>query len=173
MITDDLEQYDFVDDEYFEEAVELYSALVGSFMMNFSYLDHELNIAIANIINDRAHDVGYAIVERIMMRNKIELFYKLYSRLESATDNKTKSVLDKIRKDFEDMNEYRNQIAHANWQTINKEGEVRVKIVVDSKEGYIKFKKVKITPKDIKLKVEQIDELYDRLTDYTEKVMQF
>ncbi len=170
---DELDQYDYSDGEYLDKVVYRYSPLIGLFLINFSILEHELNLAIADIISDRAHETGFVIIEKLTTGNKIELFYKMYARLESFTNKKNKDVLNKIREQIESLNTFRNGIVHANWQSLSKDGFVRTKIVVDNQEGYVKFKKVQITPKIIRSKIKEIERLTDQIDEYKETAFQF
>ena len=77
---DELEQYAYPDGEYLEKAVDRYSAPIGLFLINFSSLEHELNITIADRVHDDAHEPGFAIIEKLTTSNKIDLFYKMYVR---------------------------------------------------------------------------------------------
>lgn len=169
---DELDQYDYIDGEYLEKVVDKYSPLIGLFLINFSILEHELNLAIADFISDRAHEKGFVIIEKLTTSNKIELFYKMYVRLESFKDKKNKDVLNKIRKKLESLNTFRNGIVHANWQSLSKDGFVRTKIVVDNQVGYVKFKKVQITPKIIRPKIKEIERLTDQIDKYKETAFQ-
>jgi len=171
-IFDGLEQYDFIDEEYLEKVVDKYSSLIGLFLINFSCLEHELNLAIADFFGDDYHETGYVIIEKLNTSNKIELFYKIYIRLESFKSKKTKNVLDKIRQKLELINTFRNSIVHANWQSLSKDGFVRTKIIVDNQEGYIKFKKVQITPKIIREKIKEIEKLVEKIDEYKETAFQ-
>ncbi|PIY72191.1 hypothetical protein COY87_02255 [Candidatus Roizmanbacteria bacterium CG_4_10_14_0_8_um_filter_33_9] len=170
---DELEQYDYSDGEYLEKVVDKYSPLVGLFLVNFSILEQDLNLAIADFMHDDCHETGFVIIEKLTTSNKIELFYKMYVRLESFKDKKNKEVLDKIKKQLETLNSFRNNIVHANWQSLTKGGFVRTKIVVDNQEGYVKFKKVKITPKIIRQKIKEIEKLINQIDKYKENAFQF
>lgn len=170
---DELEQYAYPDSEYIEKAADKYSSPIGSFLINFSILEHELNIAIAEFIHDDAHETGFVILEKLTTSNKIDLFYKMYVRLESFKEKKNKDVLNKIREQLESLNTFRNNIVHANWQSLTKNGFVWTKIVVDNQEGYVKFRKVQITPKIIRQKIKEIDKLIDLIDNYGETAFQF
>ncbi len=170
---DELEQYAYPDSEHIEKAVDRYSPPIGLFLINFSILEHELNIAIAEFIHDDAHETGFVILEKLTTSNKIDLFYKIYVRLESFKDKKNKDVLNKIREQLEQLNTFRNNIVHANWQSLTKDGFVWTKIVVDSQEGYVKFRKIQITPKIIKQKIREIEKLTDLIDNYKETAFQF
>lgn len=170
---DELEQYDYTDGEYLEKVIDKYTVLIGLFLVNFSILEQELNLALVDFISDSAHEKGFIVIEKLTTRNKIELFYKMYVRLESFKDKKSKEILDRIRKQFEALNSFRNNIVHANWQSLTKDGFVRTKIVVDNQEGYVKFKKVEITPKIIRQKIKEIEKLIDQIDEYKETALQF
>lgn len=170
---DELDQYDFFDGECLDKVVDKYAPLIGLFLINFSILERDLNVAIADSVFDDCHELGYVIIENLTVSNKIELFYKMYIRLESFKDKKNKDTLYKIREQLKTLNSFRNDIVHANWQTLTKDGFVRTKIVVDNQEGYVKFKKVKITPKIIREKIKEVDELANEIFEYTEIALQF
>jgi len=169
---DELEQYDFLDEEYLEKVVDKYSPLVGLFLINFSCLEHELNLAIADIFEDDYHETGYVIIENLTTRNKIDLFYKRYVRLESFKDKKSKDILIKIRERLVSINTFRNSIVHAKWQSLSKDGFVRTKIIVDNQEGYVKFKKIQISLKIIREKTKEIDKLIEKIDEYKETAFQ-
>ena len=170
---DELEQYANPDSEYIEKAADRYSSPMGLFLINFSILEHDLNIAIAEFLHDDAHETGFVILEKLTTSNKIDLFYKMYIRLESFKEKKNKEMLNKIREQLESLNTFRNNIVHANWQSLTKDGFVWTKIVVDNQEGYVKFRKVQITPKIIRQKIREIEKLVDLIDNYKETAFQF
>lgn len=170
---DELDQYDFSDGEYLEKVADKFSPLVGQFLISFSILEQELNIAIADFLHDDCHETGFVIVEKLTTRNKIDLFYKMYVRLESFNNKKHNAILDQLRNLLNELNSFRNNVVHANWQSLTKEGYVRVKIVVDTDEGYVKFKKVPMTPKTIKQKIIEIDKLSEKISEYKDNAFQF
>ena len=117
---EELEQYDFLDNDYLERVIDNYSYLIGKFLVRFSCLEHELNLAVADIIQSRTHETGYVVIEKLTIKNKIELFYKMYIRFESFKDKKSKQVLYQIREQLETVNNFRNSIVHANWSSLAK-----------------------------------------------------
>jgi hypothetical protein len=167
---DELKQYDFPDGEYLERVVDKLTPLIGLFLVKFSYLEHDLNLAIADIFGDDYHATGFVVIEKLTMANKIDMFNKMYANLEFCTDQKSKTVLNTIRDDISTLNTFRNNIVHANWQTLTKAGFVRSKIVVDNQDGLVKFKNVEMQPKIIRQMIRKIDKLLDHLYDYKEKV---
>lgn len=169
-----LEQYDYINDDYFEKAIGRYSSIIGEFFMNFSYLEHELEIAIADIVSTRSHDLGYLFITKIdRMSDKIDLFYKYYKMFEHHCTNTKRTNLKEIVDMLISISEFRNNLAHAKWQSIQKDGTVRVKIKNDKTTGVIKFKNVVIKPKDIRVKIQEIDQLLYKIDVYREKISQF
>jgi len=170
---EELEQYDYSDGEYIEKVLSKYSPLIGLFLINFSALEQDLNLAIADFVHDDSNELGFVIIEKLSMSNKIELFYKMYIRLESFKKKGNIKILANIRLQFENLNLFRNSLVHANWQSLTKDGSVRTKIVVDNQEGYVKFRKVSITTRVIRQKLKEIDKLIEQLDKYTETAFQF
>ena len=82
-------------------------------------------------------------------------------------------MLDGIRKQLDGVNIFRNKVVHANWQSLTKEGYVRTKIIVDTEEGYVKFKKALITPKIIRQKIKEVYKLLDEIEEYKEQAFNF
>lgn len=169
-----LEQYDYSSNDYLEDVVDDYSPLIGLFLIRFSELEHELNYGIAEILHSRTHEVGYVVIGNLTTRNKIELFYKFFLRLVSVTErSKLKVKLGLIKRELEELNNFRNKLVHADWLTLNKEGSVRTKIVVDNKEGFVVFKRVKILPRTIRKKIKEIEKLTRALEEFVEVSQQF
>lgn len=165
-----LEQYDYVDTEHIERIENMYGLRIGLFLIRFSFLEHNLNLVIAEVINDHAHDMGYQIIENLSFNNRIELFYKLYLQLTSFTDKKYLPLLRSIKGNLNSLNAFRNTLAHANWSTITKEGYVRIKIITDSDDGFIKFKTVKITIKQIRQNINQLTSVERDMDKFIERI---
>ncbi len=170
---EELDQYDYSDGEYLDTAASRYTSLIGSFLLNYSILEQDLNLAIADFVHDDSNELGYVIVEKLSVSNKIDLFYKMYVRLESFKETKNKNILDKIRGQLEGLNSFRNNLVHANWQSLTKEGYVRTRIVVDNQEGYVKFIRIQITPIIIRKKIKEIVKLSEQIDDYKESAFNF
>ena len=167
---EELEQIDYLENAYLERVIGTYSRLIGLFLIKFSYLEHEINVAIADFIHDDAHDTGYIIIERLTVGNKIDLFYRLYLQLSALTNKKYQDRLLKIKKQLEEINSFRNNIVHANWQSLTKDRFVRTKILTDPDEGRVKFRKIKMDTELIKSKIRKIDSLINRIDNYIEKI---
>jgi len=135
---EELDQFDYISGEYIEK-VDIfidYSYALGEFIITFSNLDHEINIAIADIFADDAHYFGYLIIEKLSFVNKIDLFYKLYLGLAHHTSPKNKKMLQKIKADLMEINTFRNNIIHANWTTLTKDKFVRTKLSLATTTGW-------------------------------------
>ena len=166
IIKEDLEQEDYYEEEYIEKASEKYSKLIGEFIIKFSGLEHEMNVAIAEAFFDDDHDTGYTVIEKLSFFDKVDLFYKMYLKRAYHNDEGNISKLKKIKTKFEEINAFRNKVVHANWSTLTKEGFVRTKITVDNADGIVKFIKVKILPKNIREFIKKIDSLINQLDNY-------
>ena len=165
-IKEDLEQYDYYDNDYIEKVSGKYSKLIGEFIIEFSRLESELNIAIAEAFFDDDHDTGYTILAKLDFSDKTDLFYKMYLKIATATENNKLSPLKKIKKQLIEISEFRNKLAHANWSTLTKDGFVRTKITVDNSDGFVRFVKVKILPGNIQEFIDKIDSLIDQIDGY-------
>ncbi len=168
-----LEQYDFVNDEYMEDKKYDYAYLLGLFIIKFSNLEHELNISIANLINEHTHDMGYSIIEWLTFSNKLDIFTKLSKKYISILD-KDKKVLEKFKdivKNIKEISEYRNILAHVNWTSTKKWWFVRIKIISDKEDWFVSFKYIKVLPRNIKWKITKIDNILEKLYWINEKII--
>lgn len=91
-----LSQYDYIEDEFYDKALRTYSTAIGEFFMEYSALEHELNVTIAEIINSRTHEIGYKIMETMNMRPKIDLFYRLYNSMGNITGSNKQAKLKEV-----------------------------------------------------------------------------
>ena len=168
-----LEQLDYFEDDYIDKVFDKYSKFVGQFLIEFSRLEHEFNLVIADFFGDDYHETGYIVIKRLMFSNKIELFHDLYLRpISYSKDNKKKQEkLLNIKKRLESINDFRNCVAHANWSSLNKNGFVRTKIITDYKvDGAVKFRRTKITIKIIKKNIVEINKLINNIEGFKERV---
>jgi len=172
---EELEQYDSWDDEVMDKKEERYAYCIGSFLIRFSNLEHSLDIELANLINDRSHDDGYIIIKDLELFEKIELYYNLaFVRANLAEKRKALKLkqLGTIRKQLEELAMLRNKIAHAKWNTLDKDGFVRVDTKTNKENGLIKFRKFKITPTIMKQSMLDIANLDEKLSAFTDNIWQ-
>jgi hypothetical protein len=172
---ENLDQYDYSDEDLMIKKEKKYASLIGSFLIWFSNLEHNLNIGLADLISERSHEDGYVIIKDMGMFQKIELFYNLaFPRVNFAEKRKAQKLkqLPLIRRQLEELNTFRNKVAHAKWNTLDKEGYVRVEMITDKENGFIKFKKFKISPEIIKGKLKEIVVLENKLYDFIENIWQ-
>ena len=163
---EELEQYDYFASDHINKVSGDYAPLLGLFIINFSILEDLLNSAIADSVNDRTHHFGFIIIERLTIKNKIDLFYNLNLLCESYSDSNKKEKLNDIKNKCLALNTFRNNIAHANWHSLADNGYVRTKIVVDNEDGFVKFRRLQITPKIIEQKLKELDDLIDLIDCY-------
>jgi hypothetical protein len=171
-----LEQYDSNwDDEVMVKKKERYAFYIGSFLICFSYLEHSLEIELANLINERSHDDGYILIKDLEMFEKIELYYNLaFPRVNFAEKRKALKLkqLGDIRKQLEELAVLRNKVAHAKWNTLDKDGFVRVDAKTNKQNGLINFRKFKITPIIIRQGMRDIENLAEKLSTFTDNIWQ-
>ena len=173
---EELEQYDSRwDDEIMEKKEKRYASHIGSFLIWFSNLEHSLDIELANLISERSHDDGYIIIKDLEMFEKIELYYNLaFPRVNFSEKRKVLKLkqLGTIRKKLEKLTILRNKIAHAKWNTLDKDGFVRVDTKTNKENGFIKFKKSKITPVIMRQGMRDIENLAEKISTFTDNIWQ-
>ena len=161
-----LEQFDFAGGDYVDKVARRYEARIGRFLMRFSELEHNLDIAIVEGVLDRAHSLGYLVIEGHTLNTKIELFRKLYQAYTKAVVPSRMKKLRGLVKRLHEARVFRNYVAHANWRTLERSGYVRTR--VGEKEGDVVFKKVRITPSSLEAwhrRIVRLDELLDEFID--------
>ena len=169
-VTEDMEQYDYIDTEYLDKHRRTYSPLIGSFLIDFSLLEHEIDIAIAEFVFDDAHEPGFLIISRLKTSDKIELLSKLYAAMAAGMGSKSIGALKKIKTRLTSATEFRNRLVHACWGTLSKGGLVRTKSTVDEQDGRVKFRKARISPAVIRSWDAKVNGLADHLTEYCDRV---
>jgi len=170
---EELEQYDGFSEDLMEKRCGDYAELIGSFLMEFSSLEHDLDVAIANLINERSHIQGYLVIKNLSVDEKIELLYTL--ALPNITSfskdvDYIKDELVDIRDKCKLINLLRNKIAHAKWYSLDEQGFVRVDIKTKKDDGFVRFKKYKITPKIIKIGIVAIRKWSNTLRNFNENI---
>ena len=171
-----LEQRDWLDTEFMEKHEKRYSRAIGSFLIHFGILEHSLDTAIAELIDQTGHHMGYLIIKKLTMKQKIDLFYDLGNSMVKIIGKHPKRRINKLKKvnhGLCELNTLRNKIAHAKWGSLDRDGYVRVEIQIDEDDGFIKFKKYKITPRMIGKAKTQIEKLSEKLDEIVENLYYF
>lgn len=168
-----LEQNDYFESEEIEREWQKYAKSIGEFLISFSILESRLNEIIITIINDRADDLGFQVIKYFKFRDKINFANESYMQAISWSpkNKKKKRIKDQwmiIVKKLEEMSEFRNKIAHANWATLKK-GFVRTSFSTNLEQGSITFKNIKMTPSVIRKFINQTDSLTDRISKFEEQ----
>ena len=177
-----LGQYDCSDDtevigefETIENQHAKYANSIGSFIISFSQLEDTVDNDLATAINERAHEPGYRIIKFLSFRDKINLLKDDYSShikyLESVLEkNRLLSELEIIYNKLCELSEFRNKVAHANWQSLDLAGFVRTKIIENKEDSGLQFVKIKMIPGVLVKFRKQNESLSNRLSSYREKV---
>lgn len=166
---EDLEQYDYYDSDYIETRRKLIAPLIGDFFISFSQFEHEINTSLAELIMHSSHDIGYVLIRNMEMMEKITVFTDLLYQYMSVVESKNKELLKVIKNSMIEIVEFRNKVAHANWNTLEKGDYVRVKIKPSKETGFITFTKEVLGPKVIKTFIKKIENTSDNLYSLLEK----
>lgn len=172
---EELEQYDYYDDEEIYKKWLLYSKSIGSFLISFSNLEYSLNQMVIKSLGDRADYDGIRIIKYLSFRDKLNFSNDQYTSMIHICINNKKTKASELKKlkmiidKLDEISIFRNKIAHANWMTLNKKGFVRV----DSREngvGGIIFQLIKITPEVINKFIRQADAMINRIDTFTNEI---
>jgi hypothetical protein len=164
--SESLEQYDLVYGDYIDKVARRYEARIGRLLIRFSEVEHTLDIAIAERISDRSHELGYMVLDGLNLNNKIELFRKLLHSYTQLLQPSRLKTFQSIVKKLHEARVFRNYVAHANWRTLERSGYVRTRVT--EKEGAILFKKVRITPSVLEAWCRRIERLDALLYEFVE-----
>jgi hypothetical protein len=164
---DELDQYYSFESDGWEDASSVgYPESIGNFLIQFSSFENKIDQWVADGISDRSHHEGYHVLHLLNISNKIDL-------LESMTIFLLTNYKPEMRSEFKDIicrmraiNSFRNRIAHANWVSLTKSGNVHTKTFIDKEEGLVRFQKIKITPTIINQNIQEIGILIERLHDF-------
>jgi len=129
-----IDQYDYVDTDYMDNNSDKYEHIIGRFLIDFSYLEHELNRLISEIINERTDAVGYIVTTKMSMLNKIDLLERFVNLEKFYGLKRPRRIVSLIPK-LKSINSFRNDIAHAHWSSTRPDGMTRVKVKVDRTNG--------------------------------------
>lgn len=138
--------------EQMEGKEDKYAKSIGSLMLSFSYLENSLNNNLATSINERSHEPGYRIIKYLNFKTKIGILnddYIFFIKIMLNSKKIKEKLLEQnkvIYTKLQELSQFRNKIAHADWTTLDKKGFVVTKIVEDEKQGGMYFKKTKMTP---------------------------
>lgn len=164
---EELDQFDYYDDDLVEESKNKYANIIGLFLIEFGQFEHNIDIEIADLITDDDQTQGYTIIKNLSIFSKIELFYNLSLQKTSSMDGNT-TKLKEIFEKLEEIIELRNKIAHGKWHTLDKDGFIRVGTERKKDDGFIKFKKTKITPEIIEKGIQEMGEIIEEIDKFNE-----
>jgi hypothetical protein len=145
------------------------------FIFSFSNLENSVDNDLARSINERGYEPGYRIIKYLNFRTKINLWkddYYNFIKL-SCPKNKQDALIkkvDAVHSKLAELSEFRNKVAHANWQSLDAKGFVRTKIIEDRELGGISFEKVKMTPGILIKFIRQNNSLANKLEPIRENI---
>jgi hypothetical protein len=169
-IFEELDQYDYIDEDFIGEASPDYIESIGLFILEFSALEHSINLHIAEVISHGSHFIGYQVIELLQMRNKIDLLSRMAGAYLFFSESKKKPKFDKVVEKIKELNSFRNKVVHANWLSAAKDGTVRTRIIVDEEDATIKFERAKINPTIIFKKSEECSLMREKLDELFEEI---
>lgn len=139
-------------------------------------LENSVNIDLATSINDRTYEPGYRVVKYLNFRTKINIlkddyvyFIKAILSSKKTKDNlleETKIIFSKLQ----ELSEFRNKVAHADWTSLDKKGFVVTKIKEDYNGDGMYLEKIKMTPAVINKFTRQNQAVANRLNIFRDKV---
>jgi len=170
--SEQLEQMDYFEEDFIEEVDDVFFTTIGRFLVEFSGLESTLNIAIADLLHDDYHGIGYTVIENLNLLSKIQLYDKLCrQRISYARNrNRLKERLKKIILYFDDVRVFRNKIAHANWRTLSKDYNVRTKISTNKDSGDVEFKNERMTITDIDQNIDKANWVEEKIYALIESI---
>tara|TARA_B100000745_G_scaffold296224_1_gene241319 strand:+ start:4332 stop:4892 length:561 start_codon:yes stop_codon:yes gene_type:complete len=141
------EEYSESEDNIYDQYHE-YSYRIGSFLMDFSSLEDTIDSLLIERINDRSHEFGFQTIKLFKFKQKIILLrdnYKSLIRYLSSDSKKLRllSIVDSSYADLVKLSEFRNKVAHANWETLDKNFFVTTDVKEDTQGVY--FVRTKIS----------------------------
>jgi len=153
-----------------------YSKSIGAFLLSFSDLEKTVNIDLATSINERAHEPGYRIIKYLNFRTKIDILnddYVSFIKVILDSSKRKTKLLDEAKTIYmklQELSQFRNKVAHADWTSLDKKGFVITRIAESEKEGGMYFKKTKMTPGVIIKFTRQNYALSNKLSLFRDKV---
>lgn len=137
---------------------------VGESMAAFNSLEQELDDALCDLINQDDPEIGLVVLKGLSFDNKMYMwsrFIQYYSQYIENDNDKIKwqsCCCDMIER-MKEIKKLRNQIAHANWDGMNKDFFVPSESFVDKKG--IKYKYLEINEKAFQTIINSISNLED------------
>lgn len=166
---ENLEQYDHYNRDYIDKRRKFIAPLIGEFFISFSQFEHDINTSLSELIVDDSHELGYVLIRNMEMIDKITVFTDLLHQYMSAVGSKNKHLVKDLKKTLIEIVEFRNKIAHANWNTLERGDYVRVKIKPSKESGFITFTKEILSPRVLKSYIKKVDDICEYLYEFLEK----
>jgi hypothetical protein len=182
-----LKRHSIDDDRYYDpsfyklvtyEVESEYYPLIGEFISVFNALEDSLSEELIEYLdNDKIPNVGWLVISDMSYSSKVILWEKLILNVghlilkeECKTEKEKKQMeafikkVEDYRKEYSDLGEIRNCIAHGNWQSMNTDFYVKTKTKADKKG---------VTHQHIEIKKEEFDGLIDRVEKFEKDFLGF
>lgn len=142
----DSDQYDDIDydEQSLQKILDSLAEPIGSVLVAFSELDHELDLSISEFINERADQLGITVVKSLEFAQKVELYRDLALSVVIYFDPDMGHRLKSLRKGLMYMAELRNVVAHAKWISVTRDGYVRSQVRINKESGWPEHKCYKL-----------------------------
>lgn len=171
-----LDQYDDgnpdkgLDDEFGlnEKQIAELESLVGKTLFLFNSLETALDRIVAEAIEERAYQPGYAVTSELsIFAKKVLVFKTLYGMLAHAMQDEQFNIeFEFLWKLLFKLKDTRNDVAHADWLGANNEYEVRLRIATDEKGPYSVRKKM--PPVFLQEKISELEDAIARVEIFSE-----
>lgn len=161
--------------ETIENQYKKYAGAIGSYIISFAQLEGAVDNDLATAINERAHEPGYRIIKYLSFRNKVNLLLDEYTAfikycLMGQVRARLITEVKVIHKKLCELSEFRNRVAHANWESLDAAGFVRTKIIESKDDVGMEFEKVKMTPGVLSKFRRQNEAMANRLDLFRERM---
>lgn len=144
-----------------------YAFYIWEFLINFSSLEHEIDIALADRISHGSHELWYHVTKILEVSDKINLLHDLMFQYLCYCDSKEKIwLLDKLIERLKSVTVLRNKVAHWKWNTLDCNGYLRVDVKVSKEDGWIIFRKFKITLPILRKGIKEIEKLIEEIPNF-------
>jgi hypothetical protein len=152
-----------------DEQIKELASLVGFVLFEFNALETNLDWIIAEAINERSHQPGYAITAEMnaVFTKKVLVFKALYGPLVKYSENEElMESFEALCKNLFKLKDVRNKVAHADWLKATNKYEVRLKIATDEGGPYA-IRKI-MPPEFLAAKIDELEACNENIERFSE-----
>lgn len=143
--------------------------IIGELVFFFNEMESDLDRLIAETVNNRSHQSGYAIVAVTgsVFVKKILMFKSLYGQMVDAfKDEEFEKEFNELITLLFKLKDVRNDVVHANWFGADGKYNVRLRIQADEKGPYAIIKKM--SPEYLNEMIEKMSTAIDKIEIFDE-----